>query len=111
MTVDMVRGPGFPSGADSALAPGNIGLHTVAPGGGDGSLLKLNQGSSEFSTARWPIFPADGRHFLFQVRRPGSRTKGHLSRFARQLQHDRLTASDWSTQYALGYLMFLNGPC
>ena len=108
-TMDMRGGAWGSTGAILYAPSGNTGLHTVAPTRGAGTPVNLKDPSGPFPTARWPVFLPGGRHFLFQTRDPNPERKGIYLASLDGATIRRVIGSDWSAQYALGYLLLLNG--
>ena len=71
--------------------------------------MKLTYASGEASTARWPVFLPDGRHFLFQMRDADPERRGSYIGALDSSSASRIIGTNSSTAYALGHLMFLNG--
>ena len=82
-----------------------------AAGGTPSHAIGQDKAAASIGSPRWPVFLADGRHFIFFQYRPdsqGGRGSIHLGALDSQ-QDTILVASDYRAQYASGHLVFVHG--
>ena len=108
-TINM-RGGGWSSSGEILFVPDTSrGLVRVPSSGGSAVPMNIAGGTGAGAYPRWPVFLPDGRRFLVHMRDgPGKGGNVYLGSLDGS-QVMQVAASDWSTQYSQGFLLYLTG--